>query len=111
MPTHLVKINLDLLAPFVVTPLLEVLAECERKGKSYVAYSGYRSFADQMVLWSQGRTKHYDHKGNRLHIVTNAQAGFSMHNWGMAIDCYLDDALKPGLQPLWTNSRSQAQPL
>ena len=41
--------------------------------------SGYRSFAEQTVLYNQGRTT----AGNK---VTNAKAGESYHNYGLAID-------------------------
>lgn len=41
--------------------------------------SGFRSFADQDALYAQGRTVNG-------HIVTNAPAGRSIHNYGLAID-------------------------
>lgn len=44
--------------------------------------SGYRSNAEQTKLYNQGRTT----KGN---IVTNAKAGQSIHNYGLAIDYVL----------------------
>jgi hypothetical protein len=41
--------------------------------------SGFRSYADQNALYAQGRTIDGD-------IVTNAQGGQSMHNFGYAVD-------------------------
>ncbi len=41
--------------------------------------SGLRTAAEQNALYAQGRSV----KG---HIVTNARAGFSMHNYGLAAD-------------------------
>lgn len=40
---------------------------------------GYRTFPDQQAIYSQGRTK----PGA---IVTNAAAGESLHNYGLAVD-------------------------
>lgn len=45
-----------------------------------VVTSGVRTWADQHKLYSQGRTT----LGN---IVTNADAGHSWHNYGLACDC------------------------
>lgn len=42
----------------------------------------YRSFAEQQALYEQGRTK----PGR---IVTNAKAGQSLHNYGLAVDIAL----------------------
>ena len=56
--------------------------------------SGFRSYAEQDALYAQGRTT----PGN---IVTNAKAGYSNHNFGIAFDVgvfegnkYLDDSPK-----------------
>lgn len=48
-----------------------------------------RTFAEQAALYAQGRTKLYDHKGRRLGKVTNARAGQSLHNYGLAFDIVL----------------------
>jgi len=65
-------------------------------GADYVAISGHRSYAEQTELYAKGRTK----PGR---IVTNARAGYSNHNFGIAVDFgvfkdgkYLDSA-KPAL--------------
>ena len=61
-------------------------------GCDYIAIAGNRSWAAQDALYAQGRTK----PGQK---VTNARAGFSNHNFGIACDFgvfangqYLDDS-------------------
>lgn len=48
-------------------------------GCDYMAISGNRTYAKQDALYAQGRTK----PGKR---VTNARAGYSNHNFGIALD-------------------------
>lgn len=48
-----------------------------------------RTDEEQSVLYAQGRSKLYDAKGKRLGIVTNAKAGQSTHNYGLAFDIVL----------------------
>lgn len=48
-----------------------------------------RTFQEQAALYAQGRTKFYDSLGNKLKIVTNAKAGQSLHNYGLAVDIAL----------------------
>ena len=48
-----------------------------------------RTFAEQDVLYAQGRTRLFDSKGNRLGIVTKAKGGQSIHNFGLALDIVL----------------------
>lgn len=48
-----------------------------------------RTFAEQDALYQIGRTKLYDNNGRRLGIVTNAKAGQSLHNYGLAFDIVL----------------------
>lgn len=50
-----------------------------------------RTFAEQDVLYAQGRTKLYDAQGVRLGIITNAKGGQSLHNYGLAFDIVLLD--------------------
>ncbi|MGE7600994.1 peptidoglycan-binding protein [Peribacillus sp. NPDC097675] len=56
--------------------------------------SGYRSFAEQNKLFAQGRTD------KSKPIVTNARAGESLHNYGLALDYVIvsDD----GRRAIWT---------
>ncbi len=96
MPAPLIKrINLDLLHPYFVEPLLELLARCQAKGAHYYATLGFRTFAEQDALFAQGRTAHGK-------IVTNAPGGMSFHNYGLAVDVVRDANLAAvGLQPDW----------
>lgn len=65
------------------------------KGLTIKAISGTRTYADQNALYAQGRTI-------PGHIVTNAPAGYSLHNFGIALDIgifneagqYIDDVLR-----------------
>ena len=45
-----------------------------------------RTDNEQSELYAQGRTKLFDINGKRLGIVTNAAAGWSMHNHNLAWD-------------------------
>ena len=63
--------------------------------------SGLRTAAQQQALFNQGRSV-------PGHIVTNAQAGFSMHNYGLAVDVvpYLSGS---GGQVNWNPATPQFQ--
>jgi peptidoglycan LD-endopeptidase CwlK len=67
----------------------------QAEGHRFVATSGYRSFDEQEKLYAQGRT-------TEGRVVTNAKAGYSPHQWGIALDFAYDldgDAAK--LEPSW----------
>jgi len=49
------------------------------EGTFLLVVSGLRTAAEQAALYAQGRTKPGP-------IVTKAKAGFSMHNYGLAVD-------------------------
>ena len=49
------------------------------QGTYLLVVSGLRTAAEQNALYAQGRTV-------PGHIVTNARAGLSMHNYGLAVD-------------------------
>jgi peptidoglycan L-alanyl-D-glutamate endopeptidase CwlK len=49
-------------------------------GTFLLVVSGLRTAAEQNALYAQGRN------GTPGHIVTNAKAGQSMHNYGLAVD-------------------------
>jgi peptidoglycan L-alanyl-D-glutamate endopeptidase CwlK len=51
----------------------------EAFGTYILVVSGLRTAAEQDALYAQGRT-------TPGHIVTNAKAGHSMHNYGLAVD-------------------------
>lgn len=75
--------------------MFALAAACRARGADYFAISGYRSFDDQAALYEQGRTT----PGK---IVTKAKAGYSAHNYGIAIDwCFDADVARKGLQPEW----------
>lgn len=47
---------------------------------------GLRTFEEQNELYSHGRTKFFDAKGNKLGVVTKAKAGQGYHNYALAVD-------------------------
>lgn len=65
-----------------VVPALSGRAVCR------FAYT-LRTFEEQSALYAQGRTRLFDSGGRRLGIVTNADAGQSIHNYGLAFDIVL----------------------
>lgn len=97
MPADLLRrIDLDKLYLPFTERLMQLLANCRARGVEYHAISGYRSDAEQMALWAQGRTREGP-------IVTNARAGESAHNYGLAVDLCRDaDVDRRGLQPDWS---------
>lgn len=80
------------LKPIVAKMAREFLAKCKAEGIDILITSGFRSFAEQDKLYAQGRT-------TPGAIVTNAKAGYSMHNYGLAFDC----VPLIGGKPLWTS--------
>lgn len=69
---------------FEVDPALAALvraaaATLEAQGTFLCVYQGLRTAEQQNALYAQGRT-------TPGHIVTNAKAGYSNHNYGLAID-------------------------
>lgn len=95
MPTsNFRRIDLDLLYPPFLEKLLDVIAACNARGRTFIATHGYRTYGEQMALWAKGRTV-------RGPIVTNAKGGQSSHNFGLAVDFVRDLDAKPGVQPSW----------
>lgn len=82
---------------------IELIKRCYNEGIYIQISSGFRSNEDQAYIYGQGRPnyiwngKKYGSKGS---IVSNAQPGTSIHNYGLAIDYFLvsDD----GNKSLWT---------
>jgi hypothetical protein len=70
----------DQMQPLVQRKAEAVLAEMKRLGHEVRIVQGYRSIAEQNRLYAQGRN------GNPGAIVTNAQGGYSFHNYGVAVD-------------------------
>jgi peptidoglycan L-alanyl-D-glutamate endopeptidase CwlK len=89
------KITLDriqLLHPSVRDEAVKIFTDITAalKGRAMCRFTyTLRTFAEQAAIYAQGRTKLYDAKGNRLGIVSNAPAGRSYHNYGLAIDIAL----------------------
>ena len=77
------KKNIESLNEKVQPEFIKLMQIAKSRGKFYgvniKAISGHRSYFEQETLYSQGRTK----PGN---IVTYAKAGYSNHNFGIAID-------------------------
>lgn len=71
--------KLDSLHRHVKELALQLMAECERQGQSIVVTQTLRTDQEQNDLYAQGRTK----PGK---VVTNAKAGQSIHNYGLAFD-------------------------
>ena len=61
------------------------LNDCAAEHLPVILAEGLRSFERSNVLYAQGRTK----PGS---IVSNAKAGQSYHNFGIAVDCVKRDA-------------------
>lgn len=78
------SVDMSLLHPKLQKLAEELFTACERKGLRIKYTQGYRSKAEQDALYAQGRTR----PGN---IVTKAKGGYSMHNWGVAIDFCRND--------------------
>lgn len=71
--------------------LSEIYQEILERGVSIRFAQVYRTFAQQEALYAKGRTA----PGNK---VTNARAGQSYHNYGLAVDIVL---LSPGGKVSW----------
>lgn len=71
--------KIDLLHPLIRTDVINFINDAEKKGIFLIITSGLRTFDEQSKLYEQGRTK----SGR---IITNAKAGESFHNYGIAFD-------------------------
>lgn len=79
------KQRIDVLHPSVRGEVEQIVAECDvaLTGRAKVRISqGLRTFAEQDALYAIGRSL----KGKQ---VTNAKAGQSIHNYGLAVDIVL----------------------
>lgn len=70
---------IEKLHPSIRPRAIAFLADAWDAGVELVVTSGYRTFAEQDALYKKGRTE----PGK---IVTNAKAGESWHNYGLAFD-------------------------
>ncbi|MEC0110393.1 M15 family metallopeptidase [Paenibacillus taichungensis] len=88
----------------VIRQLGEALIErCYNRGVWVLITQGLRTYAEQDALYAQGRTVLYDSKGKKLPIVTQVKGGYSIHNFGFAIDFAL--LLKDGKSVSWDTLR------
>lgn len=83
----------DGIHPVVKESALEMVKRAYEEEIYVQITSGFRSFTEQDKLFAQGRTT----PGN---IVTNARAGQSNHNYGLAIDYVLLNS--EGTKAIWT---------
>ena len=72
------------LHPLVDVKRMDLIKLAELKGIRLITTSGLRTFAEQDALYAKGRTSPGD-------IVTNARAGESWHNYGVAFDVAFDN--------------------
>ncbi len=80
----------------------DVIDSLNAEDIQYYVTCGMRTFAEQDALYAKGRTA----PGGK---VTNAKAGSSAHNYGLAIDACRDgDIVKAGLQPVWKEQAYKA---
>jgi peptidoglycan L-alanyl-D-glutamate endopeptidase CwlK len=82
--------NLGDLDPVFRVKAQQVLAACADRGVTLLVTCTLRSMTEQTALYAQGRTA----PGRK---VTNAQAGQSAHNYGLAMDVV---PLRNG-KPVW----------
>jgi peptidoglycan L-alanyl-D-glutamate endopeptidase CwlK len=65
--------------PSLASAVRAAATKLEALGTYILVVSGLRTSSEQEALYAQGRT-------TPGHIVTNAKAGQSMHNYGLAVD-------------------------
>ena len=82
--------SLNELVPIVKQKVEELISICNDEGIDLLVTSTYRDNESQAALYAQGRTA-------MGHIVTNANAGDSFHNYRCAVDIV---PLKNG-KPVW----------
>lgn len=90
--TNVEKTGKYQLYPLVERARVAFIEACRLQGEEIKVTEGYRSFERQNELYAQGRTS----KGS---IVTNAKAGDSLHNYGVAFDIFFT---KTGYKGNWT---------
>lgn len=71
--------QLATVSPALATKVRAAAGSLAALGTYLLVVSGLRTAAEQDALYAQGRT-------TPGHIVTNAKAGQSMHNYGLAVD-------------------------
>lgn len=74
--------NMEAVHAVVKESTIEMIRRAYSLGINVQISAGMRTYAEQTRLYNQGRTT----PGN---IVTNARAGYSNHNFGLAVDYFL----------------------
>ena len=80
--------------PILALKIQQLEQMLNAEGIDISVVQGLRSWAQQNVLYAQGRTMPGE-------IVTNVEGGYSWHNFGMAVDCAVDDPSQPGAPIDW----------
>ena len=83
--------RINKLHPAILQEVLDIYTNevCTSLTKSVCRIAAtLRTFDEQAELYSRGRTKLYEN-GKRIGIVTQAKAGQSIHNYGLAFDIVL----------------------
>jgi len=78
--------------PQIRTLGIELITRAYNEGINAQISSGYRSNTQQASIYGMGRPNYWWNKklyGNEGSIVSNAQPGQSVHNYGLAIDYFL----------------------
>lgn len=88
---------------------IELIKRAYKEGIRVQISSGYRSYTDQAYIYGQGRLSYWfkgknygrikDGNGKQLPIVSKAEPGESIHNYGLAIDYFL--VSKDGNNSIW----------
>src|ERR1700676_370391 len=84
------------LHPVLVKRYIALDQQVEANGIRLRITQGLRTYAQEDALYAQGRTL----PGK---IVTEAQGGWSAHNFGYALDAVPDDPTFPAWQPDWNS--------
>lgn len=100
-PELLGGIDATKIYPNFLALVSKMLQGCLNRGARYVVESGFRSFAKQQQLYDAFKA------GKNPFIA--APPGFSMHNYGLALDFVRDeDLLKQGVQALGASRNPEA---
>jgi len=97
------RTKLAQLHPVVRILVIRTLVRARDFGIRLGIHAALRSYEEQAALWAKGR----DIAGNVVNqqeVVTNAIAGHSWHNYGLAVDLVMDGSPKPGLQWTWDDN-------
>ncbi|MEC0282336.1 peptidoglycan-binding protein [Terribacillus saccharophilus] len=83
---------------------LEVIRRAYKEGINVQISSGVRSMTEQAVIYGKGRSS-YVYKGKQYGNpdaakVSNAKPGYSIHNFGLAVDYFLTN--EEGTKAIWS---------